>query len=318
MTMATQPLHVVVGVIQNPQGQILIAKRPAHVHQGDLWEFPGGKVEFDESPSQALRRELYEELAISIESFYPLGRVCHDYPDKSVLLDTYVVNGFTGEAQGQEGQPILWVEPFKLRQYSFPEANIQIIKMLELPEQCLITGKFTSADDFVAKLESSLQRGIRLVQLRLKEIGSHEQIELAKKAILLCQQYDAMLMLSPALFNSPGLDGAGMHLTSQQLFDYRQRPVGSDKLFSASVHDLTQLQQANMLQADFVFLSPVQPTTSHPGAVPLGWENFQQLAALSTCPVYALGGVDNSHLEQARRSGAHGIAAISALWGKQA
>ena len=317
MSKLVQTLHVVVGVVRNRQGQILIARRPAHVHQGDLWEFPGGKIESGETPGQALRRELHEELGITVDAFYRLGKVHHDYADKSVLLDVYVIEAFSGEAHGREAQPVQWVDVHQLRQYAFPEANLPIIKMLKLPDLCLITGKFSSPADFIAKLKASLARGVRLVQLRLKGVDKQMQEELARQAFKLCQQYDALLLLNPAQEADPEMDVAGMHLTSQQLFEFTQRPVSQDKLLSASVHDSSELQQAKKLQADFVLLSPVLPTSSHPGVTPLGWENFKQLADTSDCPVFALGGADVSHLVQARACGAYGIAAITALWGEQ-
>ncbi len=311
-----QALHVVVGVVRNQQGQVLIARRPAHVHQGDLWEFPGGKIESGETSGQALRRELQEELGITVAAFYRLGKVPHDYADKSVLLDVYLVDAFTGEAHGRESQAVQWVDIHQLRQYAFPEANRQIIKMLELPDQCLITGKFSSPSDFVAKLEASLTRGVRLVQLRLKDVDRQVQQELTWQAFRLCQRFDALLLLNAAQENDPEIEVAGLHLTSRQLFDFTQRPVSQARLLSASVHDSRELQQAKKLQADFVLLSPVLPTSSHPGVTPLGWENFKQLADTSDCPVFALGGVNVSHQMQARTCGAYGIAAISALWGE--
>jgi 8-oxo-dGTP diphosphatase len=70
---------VVAGVITDPSGRVLLAQRPAHKHLGLKWEFPGGKVEADESPESALTRELREELGISIEDLRPLPRFTHDY-----------------------------------------------------------------------------------------------------------------------------------------------------------------------------------------------------------------------------------------------
>jgi len=312
----TQVLHVVVGVIKNSHGQVLIARRPLHAHQGGLWEFPGGKLETGETPGQALQRELHEELAIHVDSFAPLGKVRHNYPDKSVLLDVYMIHRFMGEAYGREGQPIQWVSPEQLSQYSFPAANLEIINMLKLPELCLITGAFSSPADFITKLEASLARGIRLVQLRLKEVDRQTQLELARQALALCRQYQALLLLAPSLGDAYGRDVAGMHLTSRQLFEFSQRPLAKNKLLSVSVHNHAELQQAKSLQADFVLLSPVMPTSSHPDAEPLGWNDFAKLAEETACPVFALGGVDESHLAQARRCGAFGIAAISAFWGQ--
>ena len=117
-------IHVVAGVIYHPsKQQVLIARRPEHLHQGGLWEFPGGKVAQGESAQQALFRELKEELAIEVNASTPLLCTAHDYSDKPVLLDVWAVNGFDGQAQGNEGQRIKWVDISALSDYEFPAAN---------------------------------------------------------------------------------------------------------------------------------------------------------------------------------------------------
>ncbi|WP_276613230.1 8-oxo-dGTP diphosphatase MutT [Nitrincola schmidtii] len=121
-------LHVAAAVIYNPAGNILIARRPEHKHKGGLWEFPGGKVEANETASDALARELYEELGIINITSKPLIQITHHYPERSVLLDVYSVTAFSGEALGCEGQPIQWVKPEALLDFPFPEANLPIIE----------------------------------------------------------------------------------------------------------------------------------------------------------------------------------------------
>lgn len=128
----TKRIHVAVGIILNANGQILLAKRPEHLHQGGKWEFPGGKVELNETVTQALIRELKEEVALNVHSSEPFMALSYDYPDKQVLLDIHTVSHFTGEAQGLEGQQIAWVDKHDLTHYDFPEANKPILaKLLE-------------------------------------------------------------------------------------------------------------------------------------------------------------------------------------------
>lgn len=119
-----------VAVISNSEGDILISKRPDHVHQGGLWEFPGGKLESGESLESALKRELLEELGIELNACQPLVEIQHDYPDKSVLLDVWSVSDFSGVPYGREQQPIRWVAPEALVEYEFPEANQPIIRAI--------------------------------------------------------------------------------------------------------------------------------------------------------------------------------------------
>jgi len=126
-------IHVVAAIIYNSgREQILIARRPEHLHQGGLWEFPGGKVEQGESPQSALHRELAEELSISIcqQSAEKFTDVKHQYPDKAVHLEFWRVFSFSGEPRGNEGQPIRWVLLTELANYSFPEANRQVVTLL--------------------------------------------------------------------------------------------------------------------------------------------------------------------------------------------
>jgi 8-oxo-dGTP diphosphatase len=123
-------VHVAVAVIINSDGHILIAKRPEHVHQGGLWEFPGGKVEAGESLELALKRELQEELGIELQACEPLLEIHHDYPDKQVFLEVCSVTAFSGEAYGREQQPIRWVSAASLSEYDFPVANQPIIEAI--------------------------------------------------------------------------------------------------------------------------------------------------------------------------------------------
>lgn len=129
-------VHVAVGVIFNSQqNKILIAKRPEHLHQGGLWEFPGGKVGIGESVDQALARELFEEVGITPIQAQPLMGVHHDYSDKQVFLDIWTVTQFSGDAKGAEGQQIEWVSVQDLlgaqSQYQFPAANQSILDRLK-------------------------------------------------------------------------------------------------------------------------------------------------------------------------------------------
>lgn len=130
--MVSMRVHVAVAVIIGKDGRILIAKRPDDVHQGGLWEFPGGKVEQGENLEVALKRELVEELGIELQACEPLLEIHHDYPDKSVLLDVWRVTAFSGQAYGREQQPIRWVAPKFLTDYDFPEANQPILKAISL------------------------------------------------------------------------------------------------------------------------------------------------------------------------------------------
>ncbi len=124
-------VHVVAGVIYNTdKSAVFIAKRASDQHQGDLWEFPGGKVESGESVETALFRELNEEIGISIVEFRPLIKISHDYPDKSIVLDVWEIDAFEGIPDGKEGQLAEWVDIDKLVTYPFPAANKLVLEQI--------------------------------------------------------------------------------------------------------------------------------------------------------------------------------------------
>lgn len=124
-------VHVAVGVIINQRNEVLISLRHPESHQGGLWEFPGGKLEPDEDVQQALGRELLEELNIRVQPDRQLLQINYDYPDKSVLLDVWLIRDFVGEPVGKEGQPIQWQAIARLDSQLFPPANASIIEAIQ-------------------------------------------------------------------------------------------------------------------------------------------------------------------------------------------
>ena len=124
-------IHVVAAVIWNTaRNKILITKRPAHLHKGGYWEFPGGKVEAGESLDTALARELKEELTIEFDQCSAMQSLSFDYPDKKVFLEFFHVYDLRGDPVANEGQEMAWVASTELGAYQFPEANEPIVKAL--------------------------------------------------------------------------------------------------------------------------------------------------------------------------------------------
>ena len=123
-------LQVAVAIIVNNDEQVLIARRHAHQHQGDLWEFPGGKREANETRLEAVQREIYEEVGLQVEQAEPLMQIVHAYPELQVEIDVWLVTEFSGDATGKEGQPLVWCPLAELSVREFPAANMQIIERL--------------------------------------------------------------------------------------------------------------------------------------------------------------------------------------------
>ncbi|MFW5425714.1 MAG: 8-oxo-dGTP diphosphatase MutT [Methylophagaceae bacterium] len=127
----TNVIHVAVAVIVNTSKEVLLALRQSYQHQGKLWEFPGGKVEANEQVYDALVREIDEEIGLTISAAHALVEICHDYGDKAVLLDVWLVDEFSGEAQGREGQQLRWCAVSNLIEDDFPAANVAIIDAIK-------------------------------------------------------------------------------------------------------------------------------------------------------------------------------------------
>lgn len=311
----TKRVHVVAAVIRNAEQQILLALRPSDKHMGGLWEFPGGKCEAGESPQQALARELHEELGIVIEDPLPLIQVRHDYPDLHVLLDVYEVLNFTGQAHGAEGQQVRWVAPSALADYEFPAANRTIVSAAQLPQQYLITPERLNPEQLYAGVEQALEQGCELVQLRAAHLAEVEYKTLAQRLQALCAGR-AQLMLKGDLAWQADFPDAGWHLTAQQLHVLagQGRPLTDGRRLAASCHNAEELALAAALQVDFVTLSPVLTTQTHPRVATLGWDVAQGLLCQFNAPAFLLGGLTEQDVEHARTIGGQGVAAIRGFW----
>jgi len=101
-------ITVVAAVIRDKEGRVLLAQRPEGRHMGGLWEFPGGKIDDGEAPSEALVRELDEELGTEIVVQRPLTFAVHEEPGLRILLLFYGARIARGEPQGHEGQAVEW------------------------------------------------------------------------------------------------------------------------------------------------------------------------------------------------------------------
>lgn len=118
-------------ILLSDEQKILTSWRQPHQHQGGLWEFPGGKRESEESMLDALKREILEEIGVRVEQAEPFVRIDHDYGDKQVSLDVWLVSQFSGEPSGREGQPLRWQAVDELQADEFPAANVAIIEALK-------------------------------------------------------------------------------------------------------------------------------------------------------------------------------------------
>jgi 8-oxo-dGTP diphosphatase len=121
-----RPIVIVAAcALLDPEGAVLIAKRPVGRPLAGLWEFPGGKVEAGERPEDALIRELHEELGIEVAAsdLAPLIFASHAYPEFHLLMPVYLCRRWRGQAAANEGQELSWVRPDALHLYDMPPAD---------------------------------------------------------------------------------------------------------------------------------------------------------------------------------------------------
>jgi 8-oxo-dGTP diphosphatase len=116
----------------DPDGRVLLARRPPGKSMAGLWEFPGGKVEPGETPEAALIRELHEELGIDTwaSCLAPLTFASHAYADFHLLMPLYACRKWQGIVTAREGQDLAWVRPGDLRDYPMPPADLPLIPVL--------------------------------------------------------------------------------------------------------------------------------------------------------------------------------------------
>lgn len=323
--MTTQKIiEVAAAVLQRPDGSFLLAQRPPGKIWPGYWEFPGGKIEPDETPHHALVRELREELGIEVTTAYPWITRVFTYPHATVRLSFFRVVAWSGELHPHEGQVFSWQRPLSLTISHAGErgqvavspmlpANAPVLRALELPSLYAISNAHElGEEEFMRRLEAALRNGLRLVQLREKGYSREASRELALRVVALAHVHDAKLLLNGDVALAQEVGADGVQLTATQLAESRERPAVD--WCAASCHNADELRRAEALGCDFALLSPVLATQSHPGAPHLGWENFAAIAAGSSIPVYALGGLTHGDMQTAWQHGAHGISLLRQAW----
>lgn len=310
--MIRRTIAVAAGCILNAAGEVLIAQRPEGKIAAGKWEFPGGKIEAGERADQALVRELEEELGVHAREFRPLIRITHDYSDRTVMLDTWVVTAFTGEPQGREQQAFAWVRPERLFDYPLLGADGPIVAALRLPQDYVLTPDGIEEAALFAGLPA-LPKGA-LLRLRQPSLSDEAYKALAARLAPACQRLGLQLVLDRDPVMAAELGAAGWHASAAALKAHATRPLPEGFWFAASVHNDAELELAHGAGADFLVAGSVHPTPSHPQGDVLGWPRFQALASKANRPVYAIGGLGPRDHQQAFAHYAQGVAGISAYW----
>jgi 8-oxo-dGTP diphosphatase len=305
--------EVAVGVLIRADGAVLLADRPPGKPYAGYWEFPGGKIEPAETVPAALARELHEELGIDIGAVLPWVTFEFDYPHAYVRLHFCRVHDWRGTPHAREGQRLGFFRPDGTLPAPLLPAAAPALRWLALPAHYALSSVARlGREAFLARLEHALARGLRLVQLREPALGHDDVASMLPDVLARVRAVGGRLLVSSRHGESLWQQADGVHLTASELMRAGDRPDA--QWVGASVHSGAELARAAGLGCDFAVAGPVLPTASHPGVATLGWRGFERIAAGTSIPLFAIGGLAASDLSLAQRAGAHGIATLSAAW----
>lgn len=332
--MTASVIDVAAGVLVNSDGHILLAQRPEGKHMAGYWEFPGGKFEPGENASQALYRELEEELGVLANSSEPLIELVHHYPERSVRLHVRMVRQWQGQLQSLDQQALAWVPLHELSAWNLLPADAPIIKALLLPSLYAVSPALSETlpwPELEARLENLAAQAVRLLQWRQPSFTAEGEPSAAAQeqaaAVAAWAKKRGMVALLNTGFESVeecwatrlGFDG--LHLSERSM--RQAQALGFSKAaanelglnwLSASCHNSESLDLAKQLGCDFAVLGTVLPSASHPNVAPLEWAGFADLAAEAQLPVYAIGGCAAADYAESKQRGGQGVAGISAFW----
>ena len=259
-------------------------------------------------------RELKEELDIEVRRALLIKKFKTNVNGLNYELSIFSIVKWAGKCIGLEGQILKWVSMSKLSNYNMHGPNKNIIASLMLPNKIMITpyldGNYPL---FLKKLDLLKFHDIELLQLRLTRDESINKLVSKKIRRDYFNKIKIMINGRTSDFDADYFDG--VHLPFYEAKKLNARPVKKTHLFSVSCHNKEEIEHANLIDPDFVYLSPINKTMSHPNLDSLGWFEAEKIAATSKKPVYALGGVSIADAPRAIEKGFQGIAGITTFWG---
>lgn len=305
-----------------PDTRVLLSQRRPGKHLSGSWEFPGGRVEPGEDQVTALKRELAEELGITVHAAERWCTLTHRYPEKTVFLNMYRITEWSGVASGLEGQAIDWVPWSAVSQRPMPPADQALLKLFgvspcylmdvtvddaQSPEEILVNWQAR-----MAAIEQTPFSGVPwLVQWTgLQHDESTQTLRVGKQAVECAKQAGHICLVDGPPDWAKQLGADGVVLSKTQGMGLRKRPEGL--AWAAMVcDDAPSLQQATSLGLDFVLLSSLRVGQARSSDRPLGGKAFEALLQQAGLPVIAFGGLGLDDLAWVRGLGGFGVATRS-------
>ena len=309
MDLRKNMIEVVVGIIRNNSREVFIAKRQKNQFMSDFWELPGGKVENGEDHGDALKRELFEETGIKVRGYSLTQIIQQQYPEKMIHLSVFTINDYSGIPVGKEGQDYTWCDIENFANYKLLPTMWKIIKKVSLPNSYWITPDNHNSSKTLALCKEHIANGTKIIQLRSKHQLEKSYIEKYNK---LCQLNNVKLILNlPQMTFEEQCDG--WHLTTKKLMNFSTKELPEKRIIGASTHNMLEVRHAEKMSMDYISLSPINTTPSHPNTKILGWIEASKIISKSSLPIYLLGGMDKNSMGQALDLGAQGIAGITGV-----
>ena len=288
--------------------KLLYSLRTKHPYQ-NYYEFPGGKVETNETPEDALYRECFEELGIKVTKFNSIGSVVHYYDHLQVKLHIFEVVAYQEDIYAKENQGLIYLNAFESNE-KFIDSTFRVLNYLSLPRYCSITS--IDADDYKNEEISKLYSN-NILRYRSNKINTEHYCIQAEKYSKICSDNNIDLILDVKYYELfKNLEFKGIHYKSDQLKDLENKKfikLNSKLTHSASCHNISDIHIANKHNFDFIFVSPV--LASKLDAKTLGWDSFGHLALEANMPVFALGGMRKSDLDNCLYHNGYGVSGIT-------
>ena len=296
-----------IGLIQSEDSKELYIERIKEPYLG-CYEFPGGKIQTDETPESAIIRELNEELGIQVKKLSFIGKVFHDYPEFTVILHVFFISNYNGEIKNTT-RNLCYRRSSELdKDFKTIDSCLKVLKL------CLLLPKIKILDCeknlFKESCLSSIKKtdtSFKMIRFRNLETAENSQINNIKHFTK--ENPYNYIIDHPSEKNFDG-KFFGIHFKSKYLYTLKSVPKDMI-LYSGSCHNFDEVEQANRLELDYILISPVQ-ISKHSNQKILGWEGFERLSLKANMPTYALGGISHhkSDYKLSLKHGGFGIAGI--------
>jgi 8-oxo-dGTP diphosphatase len=296
--MSTPPIDVAVNILRRADGRVLLAERTPRQISAGFWELPGGKVDPGETPPEAARRELEEEIGVRAVQVERAISYEHAFRTRRIRLHFFRVLTWEGTPVGREGQRLAWIDPSAPDVAPILPSNDRILLALGLPPLYALSGASRDPGDFVNRLPALLAAGVRLIGIDAPLLSADQRIVLARRVNALAAARGAHVLLCGTALDARRAGVLGAHSTPRDLSRLTARPPV--RLWIASCASDRDLATATALGADAAVLT-------HTGQ----GEGLRQLAAGASIPVYATGPATSEGVTAARRAGAIGVAAAA-------